>query len=43
MRAVRFAAELDFAIEPETRAAVAKLAGELEMIAKERIRDELPR
>jgi tRNA nucleotidyltransferase (CCA-adding enzyme) len=40
MRAVRFAAELDFAIEPETRRAISKLSGELEMIAKERIRDE---
>jgi tRNA nucleotidyltransferase (CCA-adding enzyme) len=40
MRAVRFAAELDFIIEPETRVAVSKLSGELEMIAKERIRDE---
>ncbi len=41
MRAVRFAVELDFAIEPATRKAIEKLAGELEMIAKERVRDEL--
>ncbi len=41
MRAVRFAMELDFEIEPATRKAVKKLAGELEMIAKERVRDEL--
>ena len=41
MRAVRFAVELDFEIEPATRRAVEKLAGELEMIAKERVRDEL--
>jgi tRNA nucleotidyltransferase (CCA-adding enzyme) len=41
MRAVRFAVELDFEIEPATRHAIAKLAGELEMIAKERVRDEL--
>ena len=41
MRAVRFAVELDFEIEMNTRRAIEKLSGELEMIAKERIRDEL--
>lgn len=41
MRAVRFAVELDFALEPATRRAIEKLAGELEFIAKERVRDEL--
>lgn len=41
MRAVRFAAELDFEIGAETRRAIVKLAGGLEAIAKERIRDEL--
>ncbi len=40
MRAVRFAAELGFGIEPETEKAVKKLAGELKFISKERIRDE---
>ena len=40
MRAVRFAAELDFDIETETAATIKKHAGLLEMIAKERIRDE---
>lgn len=40
MRAVRFAAELGFDIEPDTKRAIKKLAGELEMVAKERIRDE---
>jgi poly(A) polymerase/tRNA nucleotidyltransferase (CCA-adding enzyme) len=40
MRAVRFAVELDFEIELNTRRAIEKLAGGLEMIAKERIRDE---
>jgi putative nucleotidyltransferase with HDIG domain len=40
MRAVRFAVELDFDIEPDTRRAIAKLSGELEMVAKERIKDE---
>jgi poly(A) polymerase/tRNA nucleotidyltransferase (CCA-adding enzyme) len=41
MRAVRFAVELDFEIEKDTRRAIGALAGELEMIAKERIREEL--
>lgn len=41
MRAVRFAVELDFATEPKTRRAIEKLSNELEVIAKERIRDEL--
>ncbi|MEK9180321.1 MAG: HD domain-containing protein [Patescibacteria group bacterium] len=40
MRAPRFAVELGFEIEMNTRRAVEKLSGELEMIAKERIRDE---
>jgi tRNA nucleotidyltransferase/poly(A) polymerase len=41
MRAVRFSAELDFEIEMNTRRAIVKLAGGLEAIAKERVRDEL--
>lgn len=41
MRAVRFAVELGFEIELNTRRAVEKLAGGLESIAKERVRDEL--
>ncbi len=40
MRAVRFATELDFQIEFNTRRAIEKLAGLLEAIAKERIREE---
>ena len=40
MRAVRLAAELDFGIEKKTADAISKMAGLLEMIAKERIRDE---
>ncbi|MFA6354114.1 MAG: HD domain-containing protein [Candidatus Paceibacterota bacterium] len=40
MRAVRFAGELNFEIELNTRRAIEKLAGLLEVIAKERIRDE---
>ncbi len=41
MRAVRFSVELDFEIEMNTRRAIVKLAGALEAIAKERVRDEL--
>jgi tRNA nucleotidyltransferase (CCA-adding enzyme) len=41
MRAVRFATELDFEIELNTRRAIEKLSRELEVVAKERIRDEL--
>jgi poly(A) polymerase/tRNA nucleotidyltransferase (CCA-adding enzyme) len=41
MRAVRFAVELGFEIESETLKAMKNQAGLLEMIAKERIRDEL--
>lgn len=40
LRAVRFAAELDFEIEFDTRRAMEKQAGLLEAIAAERIRDE---
>ena len=41
MRAVRFSVELDFEIEMNTRRAIVHLAGGLESIAKERVRDEL--
>ncbi|HVO28682.1 MAG TPA: HD domain-containing protein [Candidatus Paceibacterota bacterium] len=41
MRAVRFAVELDFEIEPGTRRAIIAGSRGLEMIAKERVRDEL--
>lgn len=41
MRAVRFSAQLDFAIEPETLRAVASHSGELSRISAERIRVEL--
>jgi poly(A) polymerase/tRNA nucleotidyltransferase (CCA-adding enzyme) len=40
MRAVRFGAELGFAIEMETMNAVVQYAGRLEHIAMERVRDE---
>jgi poly(A) polymerase/tRNA nucleotidyltransferase (CCA-adding enzyme) len=41
MRAIRFSAELDFDIEKETRKALKNKKELLEMISKERIRDEL--
>jgi len=41
MRAVRFAAELNFNIEEKTEKAIGDKKGLLEMISKERIRDEL--
>ena len=40
LRAVRFASQLRFTIDEETKAAIARHAGLLEYIAKERIRDE---
>lgn len=43
VRAIRFSAQLGFAIENETAAAIQKTAQNLERIAKERIRDELVR
>ncbi len=41
MRAVRFAAQLDFTIEPETRRSIIRQASKLQKISKERIRDEM--
>ncbi|MBI5079534.1 HD domain-containing protein, partial [Candidatus Wolfebacteria bacterium] len=41
MRAVRFTVQLNFTIDEKTAEAIKKTAGLLEMIAKERIRDEL--
>ena len=41
MRAVRFAAQLGFAIEEDTASAASELAGTLERISAERIRTEL--
>ena len=40
LRAVRFATELGFTVSPETSEAIKKQANLLEVIAKERIRDE---
>jgi poly(A) polymerase len=41
LRAVRFAAQLGFAIEPATFAAIQKLAAKIKVISAERVRDEL--
>jgi poly(A) polymerase len=41
MRAVRFAARLDYTIEPNTMAAIRQLAREIHQVSRERIRDEL--
>lgn len=41
LRAVRFAAELGFSVEPATQAAVRAHAGEVTAVSAERIRDEL--
>jgi len=41
MRAVRFAAQLKFEINKETKDAIRKLSKNLQLISKERIRDEL--
>lgn len=41
LRAVRFAAQLDFTIEPETRRSIIRQAPTLQKISRERIRDEM--
>lgn len=41
LRAVRFAAQLDFTIEAETRASIIRQAAKLQKISRERIRDEM--
>lgn len=41
MRAVRFAAQLEFSIDPATRKAITKHADRLKSVSGERIRDEL--
>lgn len=43
LRAIRIAAELGFAIEAETLAAIGETAGQLQMISKERIQAEFVR
>ena len=41
LRAVRFAAQLDFEIEPETWREVVRLAPEIYVVSRERVRDEI--
>lgn len=41
LRAVRFAARFDYAIEHETLAAIRALAHEIKVVSRERVRDEL--
>ena len=41
LRAVRFAAQLNFVIEPETRHSLTRQAATLQKISRERIRDEM--
>ena len=41
LRAVRFASQLDFTIEPETRRSILRQAAKLQKISRERIRDEM--
>ena len=41
MRAVRFASRLDFSIDPETFAAIRKLAPSIQSVSAERVRDEI--
>ena len=41
LRAVRFAAQLDFSIESETRRSIIRQASKLQKISRERIRDEM--
>lgn len=41
LRAVRFAAQLDFTVEPATFAALQQLAAKIRLISAERVRDEL--
>jgi poly(A) polymerase len=43
LRAVRFAARLDYAIEPETERAIRELAPAIVQVSRERVRDELTR
>ncbi|MFD3734664.1 CCA tRNA nucleotidyltransferase [Streptomyces sp. NPDC058632] len=41
MRAARFAAQLDFEVAPEVVAALQEMAGRIEIVSAERVRDEL--
>lgn len=41
LRAIRFAAQLDFTIEPATRSSIQRQSSKLEKISRERVRDEM--
>jgi poly(A) polymerase len=41
MRAARFAAQLDFTVAPEVVTAMSEMAGRIEIVSAERVRDEL--
>ena len=41
LRAIRFAAQLDFSLEPETQLSIVRQASKLQKISRERIRDEM--
>src|SRR5271165_5870463 len=43
LRAVRFAARFEYTIEPATFRAIQQLAGQIEVVSHERVRDELTR
>jgi poly(A) polymerase len=43
LRAVRFASRFEYTIEAATLAAIARLAGEIHVVSRERVRDELTR
>jgi poly(A) polymerase len=43
LRAVRFAARFEYAIEPATFAAMKEMAAQIEVVSRERVRDELTR
>lgn len=43
LRAIRFAARFEYAIEPATLAAIKKLGGQIVVVSRERVRDELTR
>jgi poly(A) polymerase len=43
LRAIRFAARFEYSIEPATSAAIRKLAPQIEVVSRERMRDELTR
>jgi len=43
LRAIRFAARFEYAIDPATFAAIQNMAGEIVVVSRERVRDELTR